>query len=83
MIKQYPVGSDLLVQKSVREEAEREIARLSVEKTRQKLESRGASPKESSDVSPVEQLRQKLATSPTDFETAFELADLLEREAGS
>ena len=67
--------------KSVQEEAEREIARLSVEKTRQKLESRGASPKESSDVSPVERLRQKLATSPTDFETAFELADLLEREA--
>jgi tetratricopeptide (TPR) repeat protein len=67
--------------KSVQEEAEREIARLSVEKTRQKLESRGASPKESSDVSPVEQLRQKLTASPTDFETAFELADLLEREA--
>ncbi len=67
--------------KSVQEEAEREIARLSVEKTRQKLESRGASPKESSDVSPVEQLRQKLTASPTDYETAFELADLLEREA--
>ena len=29
----------------------------------------------------MERLRQKLATSPTDFETAFELADLLEREA--
>ena len=61
--------------KNVREEAEREIARLSVEKTRQKLESRGASPKESSDVSPVQQLRQKLAASPTDFETAFELGN--------
>ena len=67
--------------KSVREEAEREIARLSVEKTRQKLESRGVSSKESSDVSPLVQLQQKLAASPTDYETAFELADLLEREA--
>ena len=67
--------------KSVQEEAEREIARLSVEKTRQKLENRGVSSKESSDVSPLVQLRQKLAASPTDYETAFELADLLEREA--
>jgi len=67
--------------KSVREEADREIARLSVEKTRQKLESRGVSSKESSDVSPLEELRQKLAASPTDYETAFELSDLLEREA--
>ena len=66
--------------KSVQEEAEREIARLSVEKTREKLESRGTGPKESTDVSPLEQLRQKLASSPSDFETAFELADLLERE---
>ena len=31
-------------------------------------------------MSPLEQLRQKLASSPSDFETAFELADLLERE---
>ncbi len=67
--------------KSVREEADREIARLSVEKTRQKLESRGVSSKESSDVSPLQELRQKLAASPTDYETAFELSDLLEREA--
>ncbi len=67
--------------KSVREEADREIARLSVEKTRQKLESRGVSSKESNDVSPLEELRQKLSASPTDYETAFELSDLLEREA--
>jgi thioredoxin-like negative regulator of GroEL len=65
----------------VREEAEREIARLSVEKTRQKLENRGVSQKEDSGVTPLEQLQKKLAGSPTDFETAFELADLLEREA--
>ncbi len=71
----------LAATKSVREEADREIARLSVEKTRQKLESRGVSSKESSDVSPLEELRQKLAASPTDYETAFELSDLLEREA--
>lgn len=67
--------------KSVREEAEREIARLSVEKTREKLESRGLSSKEDSGVDPLEQLQKKLAASPTDSETAFELADLLEREA--
>ena len=67
--------------KSVREEAEQEIARLSVEKTLRKQADRGVSAKEDSGVTPLEQLQKKLATSPTDYETAFELADLLEREA--
>jgi tetratricopeptide (TPR) repeat protein len=67
--------------KSVREEAEQEIARLSVEKTLRKQADRGVSSKEESGVTLLEQLQKKLANSPTDHETAFELADLLEREA--
>jgi len=67
--------------KSVREEAEQEIARLSVEKTLRKQADRGVSSKEDSGITPLEQLQKKLAKSPTDYETAFELADLLEREA--
>ena len=39
------------------------------------------SSKEDSGVDPLEQLQKKLAASPTDSETAFELADLLERES--
>jgi tetratricopeptide (TPR) repeat protein len=64
----------------VREEAEQEISRLSVEKTLRKQADRGVSAKEDSGITPLEQLQKKLATSPTDYETAFELADLLERE---
>lgn len=65
----------------MREEAEQEIARLSVEKTLRKQADRGVSAKEDNGVTPLQQLQKKLATSPTDYETAFELADLLEREA--
>jgi len=68
--------------KAVKEEAQREIARLSVEKTRHDLDSRGnKSQQPTSDESPLETLRRRLAETPTDTEAAFELADLLERQA--
>lgn len=70
-------------QKSVKELAEREIARLSVEKAKRKLEGRDGVPQQQGDKSsPIEQLRKRVSDSPTDTEAAFELADLLEREAG-
>jgi thioredoxin-like negative regulator of GroEL len=69
--------------KGVKELAEREIARLSVEKAKRKLEGRDSKPQQDGEqVSPVEQLRKRLAVAPTDTEVAFELADLLEREEG-
>ena len=67
--------------KSVKEEAQREIARLSVEKTRHDLDNRGSKSQQSAEQSPVETLRKRLAETPTDTEAAFELADLLERES--
>ena len=68
--------------KAVKEEAQREIARLSVEKTRHDLDNRGSkSQLPLADESPIETLRRRLAETPTDTEAAFELADLLEREA--
>lgn len=68
--------------KSVKEEAQREIARLSVEKTRHDLDNRGGSKsQQSAEQSPVETLRKRLAETPADTEAAFELADLLERES--
>lgn len=69
--------------KSVKELAEREIARLSVEKAKRKLEGRDGTPKQADEQSsPIERLQKQVAASPTDTEAAFELADLLEREAG-
>ncbi len=69
--------------KSVKELAEREIARLSVEKARRKLEGQDSKPQQEGEQgSSVERLQKQLAASPTDTEVAFELADLLEREAG-
>lgn len=67
--------------KTVKEEAQREIARLSVEKTRYDLDNRGRKSSQPTGASPLETLRRRLAETPTDTEAAFELADLLEREA--
>lgn len=67
--------------KAVKEEAQREIARLSVAKTRHDLDNRGNKSQQASEESPIEVLRGRLAESPTDTEAAFELADVLEREA--
>lgn len=67
--------------KGVKEEAQREIGRLSVEKTRNDLDNRGGkSPTAAPGEPPLEVLRRRLAEVPTDSEAAFELADLLERE---
>ena len=66
--------------KAVKEEAQREIARLSVAKTRHDLDNRGGK-QQSAEGTPIERLRRSLAENPADAEAAFELADLLEREA--
>jgi len=70
-------------QKSVKlkQEAEKEIARLSVEKTRNELENRGGKTSAAAaGEPPLVVLRRRLAEVPTDSEAAFELSDLLERE---
>lgn len=68
--------------KGVKELAEREIARLSVEKARQKLEGRDTKPEqEGGQVPLLDRLQKKLAANPADIAVALELADLLEREA--
>ncbi len=69
--------------RGVKDEAQREIARLSVEKTTRTLDKSGgrtAGNQVDTGDNRLETLRKRLAATPTDTEVALELADLLELE---